>query len=156
MLGTALFTIPPLRYFGTFFLFLAVPLAYESVRRKVTKRVIFVSLTEQEESKYDHNLLKFLMQAKGLGSKLVVGISSSSSGELYENVNATSCVDYIMKLTEKQQQIDEAFLDKHGFSFYVCRSSDNVASSSLVEAKKCLIIGKDDVARCASENKKTE
>eukprot|EP00594_Rhizosolenia_setigera_P018145 CAMPEP_0178968514 /NCGR_PEP_ID=MMETSP0789-20121207/18315_1 /TAXON_ID=3005 /ORGANISM="Rhizosolenia setigera, Strain CCMP 1694" /LENGTH=397 /DNA_ID=CAMNT_0020654489 /DNA_START=76 /DNA_END=1269 /DNA_ORIENTATION=+ len=156
MLGTALFTIPPLRYFGTFFLFLAVPLAYESVRRKVTKRVIFVSLTEQKESKYDHNLLKFLMQAKGLGSKLVVGICSSSSGELYENVNATSCVDYIMKLTEKQQQIDEAFLNEHGFSFYVCRSSDNVASPSLVEAKKCLIIGKDDVARCASVNKKTE
>ena len=73
MVGTALFIIPLTRYFGLVLMMAAVPLAYESVRRKVNTRVLYVDGTTES---LDHSVLKFWKQAKGMGSKLVVGISS--------------------------------------------------------------------------------
>ena len=43
MVGTALYMIPLTRYIGLLLLLCAVPLAYESVRRKVKQRVIYVN-----------------------------------------------------------------------------------------------------------------
>ena len=70
MAGTALFIIPVTRYVGLLLLACAVPLAYESVRRKVKTRVIYVQC---DKTTLDHKIIKFWMQSKAMGSKLIVG-----------------------------------------------------------------------------------
>ena len=66
MLGTSLFVIPIFRFIGLVLLTATLPMAYESVRRKLTKRIIFVDGTYVD--KLDHKVLKFWMQARQLGS----------------------------------------------------------------------------------------
>ena len=98
MVGTALFIIPLTRYFGLVLMMAAVPLAYESVRRKVNTRVLYVDGTTES---LDHSVLKFWKQAKGMGSKLVVGISSDNLKavpSMIENARASESVDEVWPL----------------------------------------------------------
>ena len=63
MIGTALFIFPLTTYIGLILLLLAVPLAYESVRRKIKKRVMYVHVHGDGDSNtlFDHKTMKFCL-----------------------------------------------------------------------------------------------
>jgi glycerol-3-phosphate cytidylyltransferase-like family protein len=151
MVGSALFILPITRYLGLSFLLLAVPLAYESVRRKVNSRVMYVDGTKFE--KLDHKVLKFLMQAKAMGSKLVVGFSSKT--DMILTTCACSCVDEV--IAEAPKKVDLMFLEKQGIDFVISAVGDEqfVTDETLV-TNRCLAIAEDGVARPvkAKEEKK--
>lgn len=142
MVGTALFMIPWLRYFGLIFLLLAVPLAYESVRRKVMKRVIYVS----GDVSFDHKTLKFWMQAKGMGSKLIVGIPGEKKTDMVLNACASLSVDEV--ITEAPTKVDLMFLEKRGVDFVISSAGQaKFVTDEVINASRCLAIGEDGVAR---------
>lgn len=147
MFGTAFYVLIPLRYLGLILLSAAVPLAYESVRRKVKKRVIYVDGTCPATT-FNHETLKFWKQAKGLGSKLMVGISSSSSSSKNDQdmiANASACESVDCVLVNAPTKISLAFMAKYGVDYVVCGvgNSENVVSSEVVAAKLCLVIVDD-------------
>ena len=123
MFGSAFFILTPFRYLGLLLLTAAVPLAYESVRRKVKRRVIYVS---GDVKNLDHKVLKFWKQAKGLGSKLIVGISSDDK-DAVANASACESVDFV--IAKAPAEISKAFLDKMGVDYIL--SSSAVAKISI-------------------------
>ena len=108
MVGSALFVLPWLRHAGLLLLFLAVPLAYESVRRKVKRRVIYVDGTDQGGNKACHKTLKFWMQARGMGSKLIVGVvGKEKTTDMVLNACACSAVDEVIaEAPEKVSRVE--------------------------------------------------
>jgi phosphatidylglycerophosphate synthase len=152
MVGTALFIIPWLRYLGLALLLLAVPLAYESVRRKVKKRVIYVDGNYHKT--FDHKVLKFWMQAKAMGSKLLVGVGKNS--DMVLNACASTSVDEV--IAEAPQKLDLLFLEKQGIDFILLAPGQpKFVTDEVVNADRCLAIGEDGVARPAkAKETKTE
>jgi len=151
MVGSALFIIPITRYLGLILLSSAVPLAYESVRRKVNSRVMYVDGSKFE--KMDHKVLKFLMQAKAMGSKLIVGFSSKT--DMIMTVCACSCVDEV--IAEAPKKIDLMFLEKQGIDYVISSVGDEqFVTDETLGTSCCLAIGEDGVARQlkAKEEKK--
>ena len=143
MVGTALFILPLTRYLGLLLLFLAVPLAYESVRRKVKKRAIYAVATSQS---FDHRTIKFWMQAKGMGSKLIVGIPGEKITDMVLNACATSCVDEV--ICEAPAKADLMFLEKQGIDYVVSMAGQsNLVTDEVIGANRCLAVGEDGVAR---------
>lgn len=143
MVGTAFFILPGLRYLGLVFLLLAVPLAYESVRRKVKNRVIYVNGTV---TCFDHKTLKFWMQAKAMGSKLIVGITGEKQTDLVLNACASTSVDNV--IAEAPAKIDLLFLDKQSIDYVVMSAGQvNFVTDEVIAAKRCLCIGDDGIAR---------
>ena len=143
MVGTTLFILPYTRYLGLALLFLAVPLAYESVRRKVKKRVIYVVCSKPA---FDHKVLKFWMQAKGMGSKLIVGIPGTKQTDMVLNACATSCVDEV--ICEAPKKADIMFLEKLSIDYVVSVAGDqNFVTDEVIGANRCLCIGENNVAR---------
>eukprot|EP00558_Chaetoceros_sp_UNC1202_P007434 CAMPEP_0197253822 /NCGR_PEP_ID=MMETSP1429-20130617/66413_1 /TAXON_ID=49237 /ORGANISM="Chaetoceros sp., Strain UNC1202" /LENGTH=388 /DNA_ID=CAMNT_0042716625 /DNA_START=117 /DNA_END=1283 /DNA_ORIENTATION=- len=142
MLGTALFMIPLLRYAGLLLLTAAVPLAYESVRRKIKKRVVYVDGTTKD---FDHATLKFWKQAKGMGSKLIVGIVGTDT-DMINNASASDSVDSV--LSNAPSKLTLNFLSEIGVDFVVCGvgQSESVVSAELADAKRCLVIVDDNKA----------
>ena len=142
MVGTALFILPYLRYIGLAFLCLAVPLAYESVRRKVNKRVMYVN---GPVDKFDHKTLKKWMQIKGMGSKLIVGFHEKKT-DMILNACACSCVDEV--IAEAPKLVDLMFLEEHGIDFVVSAAGESkFVTDETVKSGRCLSIGLDGVAR---------
>lgn len=143
MVGTALFILPFCRYLGLLFLAAASPLAYESVRRKIKKRVIYISYGTES---LDHTTLKFWKQAKGLGSKLVVGITSKDK-DLIANACASECVDAVV--SGSPAKLSMAFLKKEKIDYVVLSTGQSLdcVGSDVSAAKRCLVIGKDDCAK---------
>lgn len=139
MFGTAFYVLVPLRYLGLLLLSAAVPLAYESVRRKVKKRVIYVDGTCET---LNHETLKFWKQAKGLGSKLIVGIGKNDK-DMIANASACESVDSVV--VNAPVKISLAFMEKLGVDYVVCGvgNSESVVSSEIVAAKRCLVIVDD-------------
>jgi len=138
MVGTALFMLPYVRVLGVACLALTIPLAYESVRRKITKRVVYV----QYKGPFDHTTLSFWSSVKGLGSHLMVGVPGSTESTEFRNAAASTSVDSV--LPDAPPKIDSAFLRKHGIDFFV--NTDNAsttASEAVLLEKKCLVIGKN-------------
>ena len=149
MVGTALFVLPWLRYFGLILLMLAVPLAYESVRRKVNKRVMYVNGSTVGKSsvgaKFDHKTLKFWMQVKAMGSKLVVGIHEQNT-DMILNACACSSVDEI--IAEAPSKVDSIFLEQRGIDYVMFAPSETVfVTDEVLSSDRCLAIGEDGVAR---------
>jgi len=143
MVGTALFIFPGGRYLGLLFLFLAVPLAYESVRRKVKTRVIYVN---GKVDSFDHKTLKFWMQAKAMGSKLIVGIPGEKQADMVLNACAATSVDDV--IAEAPEKADLMFLEKQKIDFVVLSAGQiNVVTDEVIAAKRCLCIGDDGIAR---------
>lgn len=143
MVGTALFVLPFTRYLGLVFLNLAVPLAYESVRRKVTTRVMYVNGNGFE--KLDHKMLKFLMQAKAMGSRLIVGFSEKKT-EMILTTCAISCVDEV--IAEAPKKLDLMFLEKQGVDYIISSVGDEqFVTDEILVAGRCLAIGEDAIAR---------
>lgn len=157
MVGTALFILPWTRYLGLAFLFLAVPLAYESVRRKITKRVLYVNAGHKLE-KLDHQTLKFWMQAKAMGSKLVVGFpiadtesdgnNNSKKTEMGKIFNALACSCVDEAVTEAPKKLDLMFLEKQKIDYVISEISEpQFVTDEVVDAGRCLQIGEDSIVR---------
>lgn len=143
MVGSALFILPYTRYLGLLLLSLAVPLAYESVRRKVKKRVIYLVASFQS---FDHKTVKFWMQAKGMGSKLIVGVSGEKKTDMVLNACSTNCVDEI--ICEAPAKADLMFLEKQGIDYVVSLAGQSSqVTDEVISAHRCLSIGEDGVAR---------
>jgi glycerol-3-phosphate cytidylyltransferase-like family protein len=143
MVGTALYIMPWTRYFGLAFLVLALPLAYESVRRKVKRRVMYV---DGSVVVLDHKTLKFWMQAKAMGSKLIVGVLGEKKTDMVLNACACACVDQV--IVEAPTKADLIFLEEHGVDFLVLAPGQaKFVTDEVVKANRCLAIGEDGVAR---------
>jgi len=114
----------------------AVPLAYKSVRRKIKKWVIYVDSTCKS---IDHEILKFWKQARGLGSKLIIGVSEDSK-DMVKNVSTCKSVDFV--LLNAPTKLSLVDMDKIGVDFAVCGvgNSASVMTSEIVAAQHCLII----------------
>ncbi|GKY98480.1 hypothetical protein MPSEU_000805300 [Mayamaea pseudoterrestris] len=143
MVGTALFIMPWTRFVGLFFLLLALPLAYESVRRKVKDRVIYVNGVVKP---FDFKTLKFWTQAKALGSKLIVGIPGEKMTDMVLNACASTSVDEV--IAEAPTRADLMFLEKQGIDFVIMSTGQQqCVTDEVVNAGRCLIIGEDCVCR---------
>lgn len=153
MVGTALFILSSwTRYIGLILLLLAVPLAYESVRRKVVQRVIYVVASSNNDKQYlDHQTLKFWMQAAAMGSKLVVGVpvsaaARSNNTDMVLTARAVPCVTTV--IAEAPAKADLMFLEKLHIDFVVTSHSQaKLVTDEVVNAKRVLAIGEDGVAR---------
>lgn len=142
MVGTAFFMIPWVRYAGLPFLLLAMPLAYESVRRKVNKRVIYVHHT----GPFDHKTLKFWMQTKAMGSKLVVGVPGEKQTDMVLNACASLSVDEV--IVEAPPKVDLLFLDKNQIDFvFASAAQAKFVTDEVINSSRCLFISEDGVAR---------
>lgn len=144
MVGTTLFILPYARYLGLLLLTLAVPLAYESVRRKVKNRVIYV--VSPKKTVMDHRTLKFWMQAKGMGSKLIVGVLGEKQTDTVLNACSTSCVDEV--ICEAPPKVDLMFLERQSIDYVVSLTGEPVTvTDEVIGANRCLTIGENGVAR---------
>lgn len=142
MLGTALYVVPATTYLGLALLALACPLAYESVRRKVKKRVIYV----QADETYDHKTLKFWMQAKGLGSKLIVGVVDAKNTDMVLNALGTACVDAV--IAEAPSKADLMFLEAHDVDYVISNSVQlQIVTDEVLHTKCSLAVGDDMIVR---------
>lgn len=152
MVGTTLFILPIFRSAGILLLSAAVPLAYESVRRKVTTRVIYVDYQSSDADKatLDYKTLKFWKQAKNMGSRLVVGVSASKSPETNKEMVLNACANESVHtvIAKAPSTITTSFLDKTGADFIVCLAGNSsFVSEDVIDAKRCLVIGDDGCAR---------
>lgn len=143
MVGTALYILPFTRYIGLLLLVAAVPLAYESVRRKVKKRVIYIDGTV---STINHETLKFWKQAKNMGSKLIVGIRSADK-DMVLNAHSSESVDSV--ITYAPAKLSLSYLNQQSIDFVVLGPGQSVdsVSTEVASSKRCLVIGSDDTAR---------
>jgi hypothetical protein len=142
MVGTALFMLPFARYMGLAFLMLAVPLCYASISRKINKRVIYVNGGME---KFDYKTLKFWMQAKAMGSKLIVGFPEKKT-DMILNACACSSVDEV--IAEAPEIIDLMFLEKHEIDYVLALAGEmKFVTNEVLNANRCLAIGADSVAR---------
>lgn len=120
------------------------------------KRVIYVDGTVEN---IDHEILKFWKQARGLGSKLIVGVSEDNT-DMVKNASACESVDSV--LLNAPTKLSVAYLDKIGVDFVVCGvgNSASVVTSEIAAAQRCLIIVDDNTAQPAksldTKNTKTE
>ena len=142
MLGTACFIMYGTRYVGLILLMLALPLAYESVRRKIVSRVMYA---HGMTSNFDHKVLKFWMQAKAMGSELVVGIPGSTAKDMVLNACSCSSVDKVVADAPDIVNVD--FLKAHGIDFVICMADTKAIAEDVVTAKKCLKLGDNGIAR---------
>lgn len=148
MVGGALFVISCFRYFGLLLLIAVLPLVYESFRRKLKKCVIYVDGTT---SKFDHETLKFWKQAKGLGSKLIVGITVDSP-DMIMNANSCESVDYVLKSAPKRLSLK--YLKELDVDYVACGVNQGVGAvnTELTTAGCCLLI-LDDKSAIIMESK---
>mmetsp|Transcript_12576 Transcript_12576/g.26626 ORF Transcript_12576/g.26626 Transcript_12576/m.26626 type:complete len:403 (-) Transcript_12576:255-1463(-) len=159
MVGSALFVLPWLRHAGLLLLSLAVPLAYESVRRKVKRRVIYVVGTDQGGNDACHKTLKFWMQARGMGSKLIVGVvGKEKTTDMVLNACACSAVDEV--IAEAPEKVDMDFITSNGIDYVLCPAGKavNIANDEVVFEKRILQLHDDGIARPVEtkSNAKTE
>jgi len=144
MVGTAMFILPQFRTIGNIFLTAAIPLSYESVRRKVVDRVLYV---QGSKNMGDYKTQRLLKQAKSLGSHLIVGVpSGEDTASTLLNVSSCDSVDYVMR--GAPGKVTAEFLDEISADYVVCLSSNipNVAKEVASE-KRCMVIGNDFIAR---------
>eukprot|EP00529_Nitzschia_sp_RCC80_P024498 CAMPEP_0113501922 /NCGR_PEP_ID=MMETSP0014_2-20120614/33239_1 /TAXON_ID=2857 /ORGANISM="Nitzschia sp." /LENGTH=452 /DNA_ID=CAMNT_0000396595 /DNA_START=149 /DNA_END=1507 /DNA_ORIENTATION=+ /assembly_acc=CAM_ASM_000159 len=148
MLGTALYLLPWVRYIGVALLMLAVPLAYESVRRKISKRVFYVQGVGGSSSGLDHKTLKMWMFAKAMGSKLIVGYPTQTDKktDMILNACACSCVDEVV--VEAPEKLDLMFLEKQNIDYVLSTAGQSqFVTDEVVNAGRCLVLGEDGIVR---------
>jgi hypothetical protein len=145
MVGTALFMLSFTRYVGLVLLIGAVPLAYESVRRQLVRRVVYVL---HASDTLDHNVLKFWMQIAAISSSsLVVGVPSNKSSDVVRNACAVACVDQVIA-EAPATKVDSAFLDAHHIDFVVLAPGQTkFFTEDVVHANRVLAMGDDGILR---------
>uniref|UniRef100_A0A7S2VCM2 Uncharacterized protein n=1 Tax=Entomoneis paludosa TaxID=265537 RepID=A0A7S2VCM2_9STRA len=135
---------------------MALPLAYESVRRKVKKRIMYVYYGSQDGSAagFDHKTLKFWSQAKAMGaSKLIVGITAEDAkvGDHIFNACACSVVDEI--IVEAPKKVDLMFMERRSIDFVLLTEAQqlktDLTTEEVMQMKRVLVLGKDGVVRPA-------
>jgi glycerol-3-phosphate cytidylyltransferase-like family protein len=128
--------------------------------------VVAVNTTNNtKESSFDHKTLRFWMQAKAMGSKLIVGVPSSAGGasggsssnkdavtDMVLNACACSSVDEV--ITEAPAKVDLMFLEKQGIDYVILpattstsAAASNYVTDEVMNAQCVLSIGTDGVAR---------
>jgi hypothetical protein len=144
LLGTALLILPYFRFLGVTLLLLACPLAYESFRRKTKKRVMYVVCTRSE--KFDYKIIKFWSQAKGLGTRLVVGVVGKGQLDMVCNACATACVDEV--IAEAPAKADLMFLERQRIDYVVFMPNQtSLVTDEVIAAGACIVLGDDHVVR---------
>ena len=145
MFGTAFFLLPYLRCIGLILLALACPLAYESVRRKLKKRVIYVCCSSNisgKEYTFDHKLIKFWTQAAAMGSKLIVGVIGEKQKDMVCNACSIHCVNQV--IAEAPAKVDLHFLENHEIDFvFFLPHQQGLVTQEVVSAGVCLVLGDD-------------
>ena len=137
--GSAFLMVPLTYYIGILILMLSWPLAIESVRRKLEKKVIYVTC---DASPLSEQYLLFLQQAKSLGSTLIVGIESKSKdGTDYEQrrreVLCLFYVDACIDAAPTLKDIDVDWMSTSGIDKIVCSRNDSK------EMKKTMLTSND-------------
>lgn len=118
----------------------------------MTNRVLYVDGTCDV---LDHKILQFWMQAKQLGSKLLVGITyssneSSHTNDMLLNACAVHAVDGV--IAEAPRHLDSKFLTKFGIDYVVvCPALKNnkfasSLSDEIYENKKVIAVTDNGVA----------
>eukprot|EP00531_Pseudo-nitzschia_arenysensis_P012925 CAMPEP_0116142774 /NCGR_PEP_ID=MMETSP0329-20121206/15088_1 /TAXON_ID=697910 /ORGANISM="Pseudo-nitzschia arenysensis, Strain B593" /LENGTH=403 /DNA_ID=CAMNT_0003638033 /DNA_START=51 /DNA_END=1263 /DNA_ORIENTATION=+ len=154
MLGTALFVLPWLRYAGLLLLSFAVPLAYESVRRKINTRVVYVNAGKKLDM-LDHKTLKFWMQAKAMGSKLMVGFpeennSDNKKAEMGKIFNALACSCVDEAVAEAPEKLDILFLERQKIDYVLAKTSEaQFVTDEVVNADAVYKSGKTALSDCS-------
>lgn len=158
--GTALFILSayPTRATGVAVLLLAVPLAYESVRRALLQRVMYVVASNgDDDGRVDHETLKFWMQAAALGSTLVVGVPGASvttttktnrrRTDTVSMAHLLPCVTTVV--ADAPAKADLLFLERLRIDYVVTsyRQAKALVTDEVVNAMRVIAIGKDGVAR---------
>lgn len=143
MIGTAFYIIYWTRYLGLFILVAALPLSYESLRRKIKKRSIYVDGTVNG---INHETLKFWKQAKNLGSKLIVGIRSSNV-VMIQNACSSESVDSVISCAPVKLSL--SYMNEQGIDYVVLGPGQSMESvtTEVASAQRCLLIGSDGTAR---------
>lgn len=139
MLGTAFFMIPSTRLLGFMLLVPAIPLAYESVRRKIIPRVILVQY--DDSATFDALMIEFWLKAKTLGSKLIIGIKADNPDNAkVRNASSISAVDEVM--VQVPGEISMKFLNQNNIDYVVCSPSHTkkIVANDVVENKRCLCL----------------
>lgn len=135
--GLALSVLPFTSYLGLLFLMLAVPLEYELLREKATKRVLYFIQTGKT---FDHKVLKSWMQMKSLGSKLIVGVPRRDAMDMVMNACASNTVDQVV--VEAPTKCDLLFIEKQGIDFVILEpGQNNMVTEEVVNANRVLILG---------------
>jgi phosphatidylglycerophosphate synthase len=145
MVGTALFMLSFTKYIGLLLLMGAVPLAYESVRRKLVRRIVYVL---HASDTLDHTVLKFWMQIAAISSSsLVVGVPSNKSSDAVRNACAVACVDQVIA-EAPAAKVDSAFLDAHRIDFVVLAPQQTkFFTEDVVQSNRVLAMGEDGILR---------
>ena len=95
--------------------------------------------------KLDYRVLKFYMQVKAMGSKLIVGFHERKT-DMIVTALACSCVDEV--IAEAPEKLDVMFLEKQGIDYVISSSSQGqFVTDEVLNAGLCLRIGEDGVAR---------
>ena len=145
MFGSAMYVLPfvVFKLFGLILLIAAVPLAYESVRRKIKPRVIYVH--GGLVGSLDHAILKFWMQAKAMGSKLIVGVETDANSVGAMNALAVYCVDDVVT---NVKTVDMHFLSEYNIAYVVCLPKYHQhVQDDVMKAGKCIIINENGIAQ---------
>jgi phosphatidylglycerophosphate synthase len=129
MFGSAFLLLPFTHYFGVVLLLVAWPLAFESVKRKMERRVIYVTC---DESPLNELNIEFFQRARSLGSKLVVGIESKSKdGTGYEErrrqVLLLSSVDACIDVAPPLSSITLAWMMESGVDKLCVKKNESLS-----------------------------
>merc|ERR1711884_204763 len=139
MLGTAFFIIPSTRLLGFILLVPAIPLAYESVRRKIVPRVIFVQY--DENASFDALLIEFWLKAKTLGSKLIIGVNADTPDNAkVRNALSISAVDEV--IVQVPGEIPMKYLNQNNIDYVVCSPSQkkDCVANDVLQNERCLCL----------------
>ena len=117
---------------------------------------MYINTSTNKVDKLDYKTLKFWMQAKALGSKLIVGFSAdiddngekkkTDMGKVF-NACACSCVDEAV--AEAPAKLDLIFLKKQKIDYVISEATDAhfPVTDEVVNAGRCLQLGEDGVVR---------
>jgi phosphatidylglycerophosphate synthase len=152
MVGTALFCIhhddsPPTtaRLCGLVLLAAALPLAYESIRRKIIPRVMYVVCDTNSKSTIEHQTLLFWSSIKSLGSELVVGVVNSNEDDM-KLAQIVPAVDRVILLPKAAPPTVE-FMQQYQLDYFVTtkgKASEKQLSPDLIKQSRVLVVDPSD------------
>ena len=139
MTGTALCMFHSLDPLGTVLLGLSIPLAISSVLEKDTSCTVYCEIICRAEEPMVESL-QFLELAKGLGTKLVVGMRLDKSEEPHVDKREVERMQQLLLMNHSVHRvlpppavppkIDQQFLDSHGAEVVAVRAEESFAEAS--------------------------
>jgi phosphatidylglycerophosphate synthase len=143
MIGTAMYCIYYVRYLGLLLLMAALPLAYESIRRKIIPRVMFVlydtsTLSSSNNNQINVSNIQVWSSIKALGSELVVGIPHGTPDQCIVHAQSCPAVDRVLVNVPSLPTI--LLMQQHQLDYYVASTPLVGLDDTLAKTKKCLIL----------------